>query len=128
MPQNYVRITSHIDDLHGKFLKLTYIFLTCQGNSVELFCRTTMGTVENTIGFIPDNLSDANLAEVAKKRASIGAVFNGHWNKLPTGNAGILWEVDVDLNPPAKMKPLKPKLWLLGKQTLKVGLIYKVSA
>ena len=85
-------------------------------------------TTNNTIGFIPDNLSDANLAEVAKKRAAIGAVFHGHWDKLPTGNAGILWEVDVDLNPAAKMKPPKPKMWLSGKQTLKVGFIYKVGA
>ena len=78
-----------------------------------------MTDASKTIGFVADKLSDAEIASPSLKRASFGAAYANHWGKIPTppsSDCGVLWEVEPKLDPPAEIKPIRPKLWLLGGQ------------
>ena len=101
-----------------------------KGKERELFCRVDMTDASKTIGFVADKLSDAEIASPSLKRASFGAAYANHWGKIPTpptSPCGVLWEVEPKLDPPAEIKPIKPKLWLLGKTELAADTLYRIS-
>ena len=55
------------------------------------------------------------------------AIFKHANYKTQKAHARILWEVNVDTNPPATIRPAKPKLWLLKRielNTNKVNVLH----
>ena len=93
-----------------------------------MFCRLKLRLGNHALAFGPDKLSDADLAGTTLKRAQAGALF-GNVAKLEsvTGQAGVVWEVLLSYDPPATVKPVKPKFWLLGCVSMEPEKIYKVS-
>lgn len=82
-------------------------------------------TVSNArIAFAPNRLTDAALAEHTVKRAALGAAFMENFHRLPSTSAQVIWECEMSLEVPAKVKPIKPKLWLTSKTCLEVGKYY----
>lgn len=76
------------------------------------------------IGFVPNTLPEAMMAETNIKRASLGAVFLSKMDQLPTVASQIVWEVVLALEPPAKVRPVKPKMYLMGQLDLMPGNFY----
>lgn len=79
-----------------------------------------------SLAFAPDRLPDNELAGSALKRAACGALFSD-FKLLECPNAAIVWEVTVDHAPPACIKAVKPKYWLLGVQELKDDFLYRIK-
>ena len=77
--------------------------------------------------YVPKELTAEELAAQYVKRAAVGAIFNGHMDKLPTKNAHTLWEVKKSLAPPAEVRPMKPELWLKNHVELKANIYYKLD-
>ena len=46
---------------------------------------------------------------------------------LPKKVALLAWEIDVKMEVPYTARPIKPKVWLLGKHVLKKGTAYKLA-
>lgn len=56
------------------------------------------------------------------RSTQMGVVFKGKYNQLPSSNTlRVVWEVSVGEEMPACIKPLKPKLYLLGKVLVKAN-------
>ena len=60
------------------------------------------------------------------QRTQVGAAYIGDFGSLPNITGSFLWEVEIDIAPPATIKALKPKLWLLGEATLAAGSVYQI--
>ena len=60
------------------------------------------------------------------KHGQLGAAFVGVFDKMPSTHACLTWEVDYVFRVPARVRPLKPKVWLLRSVTLKRGLAYRL--
>ena len=90
-----------------------------------MFCRLKLRLGNHALGFGPDKLSDADLAGTTLKRAQAGAFFE-NVSKLECNHAGVIWEVQLSFDPPATVKPVKPKYWLLGSLTMEPEKIYKL--
>ena len=80
---------------------------------------------QQALAFAPDRLSDDTLAGTTLKRAMAGALFTD-FKALGSDVAKIVWEIAVSHDPPACIKPLKPKLWLINKVQMELDSIYKV--
>jgi hypothetical protein len=101
------------------------IIFFCQAEEKEVFCRNAVQPDQNAaIGFVPNALPEAVAAETNIKRASMGAVFLNKMDQLPTVASQIVWEVALALEPPAKVRPVKPKMYLMGKLDLMPGIYY----
>ena len=99
-----------------------------EGSEVEMFCRNNLTICAKTMAFFPDSLDDQTMAQTQLKRATFGAIFNGHRVSLPqSAEYGVIWEVTLDKNPPAQIKALKPKFWLKGKLPMKADHVYKIG-
>lgn len=59
-----------------------------------------------------------------QKRACLGAAFATNYDALPATNASVVWEMEEVADPPAHLRPTKPKMWLLGTTVLKAGFYY----
>ena len=92
---------------------------------MELFCRLELHLGQQALAFAPDRLPDETLAGTTLKRAMASALFTD-FKALGSDVAKILWEVAVSHDPPACIKPLKPKLWLVNKLEMEVDTLYKV--
>lgn len=54
--------------------------------------------------------------------------MNGHWGKLPSNSARVIWEVEAKFNDhPPFVKCVKPKLWIVGKLRMETGKVYVLS-
>lgn len=74
--------------------------------------------------FSPSPLSDAQMTEPCLKRAALGVALLGHFTALPLDAATVVWEVEMCMEPPAKLRPVKPKLWLAGSVQMESGVYY----
>jgi hypothetical protein len=100
----------------------------CQGREVEQFCRTVVDVAPKTCAYVPDKLTDDEMAQNTLKRAIFGAAFLDHMDKLPKNDSfGVIWEVQTCLDPPAHMRVIKPKFWLLGAVRMKANMAYKLG-
>lgn len=97
-----------------------------QGNEVELFCRLLLKEGQSSLAFVPDRLSDGDMAASQLKRGLAGGIFSDV-SQLQTSCAEIAWEVTASYDPPAAIKPIKPKFWLLGNVEIKMDTVYKVK-
>ena len=77
--------------------------------------------------FAPTELTDTQASETLVKRGVIGAVFSNSMSKLPAKDAALCWEVEVTRDPPAQIRPCKPKMWLMGRARVKAGVYYRVD-
>ena len=94
----------------------------------EAFLRHLIdGDSMNCAHFVPTDLTDAQMTETVQKRSTLGACFNGHINSLPNTHAKVMWECEEVDQPPAHLRPTKPKLWLLGCLELDEGFFYQLS-
>ena len=89
-------------------------------------------TVEPKAGehlmYRPNALTDAQMAEKTLKRGVLGAAYVTRFDKLHAmSSVKVLWDVEPKLEPPAHMKPLKPKLWMMGSITLEKGFFYQLG-
>lgn len=102
-------------------------FLCCEGVEKEVFNRYVVTQDTVFAKFVPTNLSDSVAAASLQKRAVIGAAFVGHLDQLRGSNVvRVLWEVELSPEPPAHFKPIKPKLWVMGKLSMKKDNFYKL--
>ena len=79
------------------------------------------------LAYVPDRLSDADLSAELLKRGSAGAAWADKFNELGGMHSAIHWECAVDHNPPACIKPIKPKYWLTSSCKLEPNMIYRVQ-
>jgi hypothetical protein len=82
---------------------------------------------KETTAYVSHPLTDEQAAAGVLKRGVLGAVFAGQTNKLPSMMAMPIWEVDTILDPPAHVRPIRPKVWTLGMMTLESGYYYKLT-
>jgi hypothetical protein len=90
----------------------------------EMRLRYNLALTEKTTAFVPKALSDHDVALVEQKHAQLGALFVDRLGKLPRSKCGILWDVEYSPAPTSTIRPIKPKLWLVGKATLQPGVTY----
>ena len=91
---------------------------------MALFCRTELAAKKNGSCFVTDKLSDAVLAQETLKRATAGAALRDNLGLMPQRAATVLWETTTSHNPPACIRAVKPKLWLVGRLSLTSGKAY----
>ena len=99
------------------------------GTLVEAFmrCKVQPNLRGGKIHFAPTALSDSQMAEGSLKRAASGASFLGRMSKLNgLTHAKILWDVQMQVEPPACIKALKPKLHLVSRVKLEKNFYYKL--
>lgn len=98
-----------------------------QGIAKEVFSRYTITQGTSTAKFFPARLTDAVAAEQVQKRGVAGAVFINRFQEFSRAPAlKLLWEVELAAGPPALLKPLKPKVWLLGVAHMMPGCWYQL--
>ena len=90
----------------------------------DVLFRFTLLVQQPTTGFVPKELGDEQLRAEFIKRAAIGACFIGKFDKLPSENAELTWEIQKDLVPPAAFKPTKPKMWFANRMKLEKSYYY----
>jgi len=92
--------------------------------------RFTVAPSSHVHIFKPDELHVDKLKDgghMALKHGELGAVLvENQGLRSQAGLCGVVWEVEVDRSPPCMIKPLKPKLWLLGAAQVEPGLVYEV--
>ena len=79
--------------------------------------------------FLPRALTEASAQEPYKiPWTQFGTLFRtGGFANLPTSAAKVLWEVDIRTEMPKKVKPVKPKMWLMCSVELKDNMAYKLT-
>jgi len=79
--------------------------------------------------FLPRALTEAIANEPYKiPWTQFGVLFRAlGFNWMPTKTAKLLWEVDVRSEMPKKVKPVRPKMWLMGIVELKEDMAYKLT-
>lgn len=88
------------------------------------FFRFTVQPQGHILTFQPNTLA-ADRAPTQLQHAEIGAgidLVKANQLFFPSaddGMARVLWEVEICVNPPAQVKPIKPKVWLLGNMEMK---------
>lgn len=100
------------------------------GTMVEAFmrCKVQPNLRGGKIHFAPTALTDAQMAEGSLKRAASGACFLGRMSKLNgLTHAKVLWDVQMQIEPPACLKALKPKLHLVSRVKLEKDFFYKLQ-
>jgi hypothetical protein len=73
----------------------------------------------------PDNVKLKDGAHMRLKHGELGAMFFDKIEVDATSCLRILWEVEIDVNPPAAVRAVKPKCWIVKQLTVKSGL-YKI--
>ena len=76
--------------------------------------------------FHPDPPSTEDKAKL--RHTEIGSLCAG-WIRSKNDNANIVvaWEVQIETNPPASVRPMKPKVWLQRPLNVEPGFLYKVA-
>lgn len=91
--------------------------------------RSELEPEENSwIIYNPGALSDDQFAEGILKRDVAGAAFIGNFHRITElRHVKIVWRCTLQSQPPALVKPSKPKLVLTAKTHLEPGFFYKVT-
>ena len=99
------------------------------GVEIEAFMRCTLQpNLSSKCHFAPNALSDSQLAGGLVKRAAVGGVFVGRLTKVTNlVHCRIIWDCNIQREPPATLKPSKPKLYLVCTTKLEPGFFYKLS-
>ena len=97
-----------------------------EDGETEYFCRYDVTVNNKTTAFVPHGLTDDILASPTLKRGLFGALFKGKFDKLPSTNGAIVFEVEPKLDPPCHIRAVRPKFWFLGELELKPGIMYKL--
>lgn len=92
----------------------------------EAYCRYTVTPNGKGTTFVPHSLTDEQLASSVLKRGIAGALFKGKFEKLPTSNGAIIFEVEPITDPPAHVRAVRPKFWFVGTLRMKHGIMYKL--
>ena len=79
-----------------------------------------------TYGFYPDTLSEAK-TKGSLQAAEFGAVYKGKFQFLPKDIIKIVWEVQINNSTPAKLQPVKPKMWATRELLMSAGIIYQMK-
>ena len=77
--------------------------------------------------FVPDALADG-LEPSAIKPGQLGARLSQSLRRRLYDAGGpleVIWEVELECNPPAMIRPIKPKLWLMGKLSIAAAMAYR---
>ena len=83
-----------------------------------MFSRLKLRLGNHALAFAPDTLPDSDLDGTTLKRAAAGALFPNP-SSLDCEHAQVLKKkIQLSYDPPAAVKPLKPKCWLLGSLTI----------
>ena len=100
-----------------------------EGNEKKAFGRFTV-KAENIVKFWPTALTDSEAADTSVKRSQFGAIWIAKLDRfVEMGDESILklvWEVEIASEPPAMIRPLKPKLWFVGELEMQRGCFYKL--
>ena len=101
-----------VPDAGFKFMKLTPIKKLVDGEEKTALCRFRVEAIRASCAcFTPKELTDAEISEEFLKRATAGAAWASDFSKLPkTHTTGVLWEVELNKNPPGAFRPVKPKM------------------
>ena len=81
---------------------------------------------DQTHGFHPDTLPEDKV-KASLQMAEFGAIYKGKFDQMPKTHMKIVWEVQVNNTPPAKIQPVKPKVWVTTELLMNAGVIYKVD-
>ena len=100
----------------------------CQGHKKEAYCRATVSPNASTVIFVPKPLSGEESAATQLKRAAFGASLLGHLKTLEGCEHGeVIWDCALVKDPPAMIRPLRPRFWLLCEVELEVGKYYQLT-
>lgn len=86
--------------------------------------RYNVKVLSKSTVFHPTALNDQALLKTEHKHAEFGLCWHGCFEKLPTSHCKIVWDCCISEAPPAVIKPVKPKLWLVKTLTLQPGKYY----
>ena len=102
---------------------------TLQDGENEIFMRSELEPEQNSwIVYNPADLTDDQIAEGILKRDVAGAAFIGNFHRITElNNVKILWRCTLQSQPPALVKPSKPKLVLICSTHLEPGFFYKIT-
>lgn len=76
--------------------------------------------------FQPHLLPEDRAGATDFKHSEVGALFAKSLNSVPLTYGKIVWEVEVDKMPPATLRPIKPKYWLLKKVAMEPGQVLRL--
>ena len=97
--------------------------------STALPFRFTIGQNRQTYVYRPNTISDERVVALPNRElrgVEIGAIFSGDLSGLPSKYGRLLWEVEIDRMPPATIRPIKPKFWLVRNIQLPHGMVQKL--
>ena len=89
---------------------------------------TIQPKLDGNVIYTPQALSDSQLAGGVLKRAAAGAAFLGRLSKLTSlKSTKMVWDSVLKSEPPATLRPTKPKFYLMKSITLEPGLFYQLK-
>jgi hypothetical protein len=97
-----------------------------QGIEMQVPLRYDIVADLDLASYIPNPLTDTEIADEFLKSGTCGAGFIGHHTTLPTTHTGVVWEVSLSLVPPAAIRPLNPKFYNLDTLILQPAKRYKL--
>ena len=113
--------------MHGHMSKPgTHSVIEQAGQQELVPFRYDIEMESQTYGFYPDTLSDAK-TNGSLQAAEIGAVYKGKFQVLPKDLINTVWEVQINNSTPAKIQPVKPKMWATRELVMSAGIIYQMK-
>ena len=96
----------------------------------EAYCRNTVcsDTGKGTLVFQPKPLAGNEAAETQVKRGVFGATMIGRpeaYSACPIG--ATVWDVALMKQPPAQLRPTRPRFWLLCPFEMKANIYYLLA-
>ena len=113
---------ANVPDIPMQFFKTQSL----QRAGKPLFCRVTITETLKTAVYKPHPLTDNQMADSHLKRSMAGAAFLGNFNKLPKTHFRVVWEVTKTAPPSSMLKPIRPKIWSMGKINMKADFFYTI--
>ena len=101
---------------------------SCQGVEKQPYCRMNISTGEETLIFTPDPLQGEEASSTVVKRAAFGATLVTRLDQLNSDNFKVVWDCVLVKNSKAPyIRPVRPRLWSLGKIQMESGKMYKIA-
>lgn len=117
---------SGVPDIQVKFFTLTPLKKMVESCEQQVFHRYAVCKQDNGTAFYPKALTDAEISADTLKRGALGAAWLGKLDALPSMHTKVLWDTEFKKTPPASLRPVKPKMWLMCKTELQAGFFYEL--
>ena len=117
---------SGVPDIKLKFFTLTPTLKMVEGREQQAFYRFGVAQENQGAALYPRMLTDDEMAADMVKSGALGAVWAGKYNNMPSAYTKVLWDVEFKRTPPAALRPVKPKMWLMCSTRLEKDFYYEL--